>query len=114
MLLLLTGSGDAFGVHACPHHDAVSQAAMAQAGHAGMHGHGAGHDAPADAEDHGACTCLGACFTATAAPLPRAVLLPVARVVSVSTPATSTVALPRRGRLPYVLPYATAPPVRLA
>lgn len=118
MLLLLTWSGDAFGTHACSHHDAIGKPGTAA--HAGMPEHG-GHATPdhgkpgqGSPEHGGACTCLGSCLTGTAAPLPSAAVLPVAFVVSVPVVAIPATTRHRPARLAYILPYATAPPVRLA
>jgi hypothetical protein len=122
IVLLLNGSVDAFGVHPCPHHDAVAHApqaasGMAESGHHGAHGHGGAHHAPTPDEPGGhaeTCTCLGSCLTGTGAPLPDPPVLPAAPVTRVRPAriAGDVAVLP--GRLPYLLPYATAPPVRLS
>lgn len=118
IVLLLNGSADAFGVHPCPHHDAVGHAPPAAAA---QHGHGAPHGgmdhAPAGGEQSGhgsSCTCVGSCLMGTAAPLPRTAVLPAATVVVAPFVGVSGDAAVLPGWLPYRLPYATAPPARLA
>lgn len=116
LVLLLNWSGEAVGAHACAHHDAIRRPA-AEA-HAGMHGGGrqahGGHDTDAHAEHGGSCTCLSSCMASSAAPLPTAAVLPVAHVAQVDSPVPAAETTPLPGRLPYVLPYATAPPARPA
>ncbi len=112
MLLTLTWAGDAGGLHPCPHHSpaAAPAAVEARADHGASHGAHApppGHDT----QEHGACTCVGSCI-ACAVDLPptaREVRVRVASEFSASAPLpTDTPALPER--VPYLLPYATAPP----
>ncbi|HEU4884639.1 MAG TPA: hypothetical protein VFT45_20455, partial [Longimicrobium sp.] len=79
-LFLLSGAGDAFGAHPCPHHaaigapstvvsPAVDAPAAAHEGHAEHHSAPA---APAEHDGHDACTCVdGVCpVSAGPAPLP--------------------------------------------
>lgn len=118
LVLLLNGSVDAFGVHACPHHDAISHAAPSAraADDGGADGHHAAHppDAPAPDGHGGSCTCVGSCVLGTAAPIPQPVVLPAVAALATqqSSPVDDSPVL--AGRRPYVLPYATAPPARLA
>jgi len=116
IVLLLNGSVDAFGVHPCPHHDAVAHAPASPVDRGDAHGHGSAHQSSPESQDghDGSCTCLGSCVLGTAAPLPEPAVLRVAPIaVSRRAPQRDeTVVL--SGRRPYVLPYATAPPARLA
>lgn len=132
MLLLLSGAGDAFGAHACPHHDAIvapgyassvadavdASSSMdaadavphgAHASHAGTPApeHGDGHDG------HEACTCGGVCpVSAGPAPLAGRALLHVPLVLPYAAPAAhpDPTGLPSR-LTPYLLPFAQAPPL---
>lgn len=119
VLFLLSGAGDAFGAHACPHHAAIGvpahDGASAQEGAAGHHGHVA-HDptpaAPAEHDGHAACTCGGVCPVSTGvAPLAAPATLHLAILVSTAAPAArpDDAALPSR-LLPHLLPFAQAPP----
>jgi len=107
----------------CPHHDAVPGGAVAAdepAGHGAPHHGEAAADADlgeahpghgADAE-HGVCTCLGACQTASAVSLPA----PSIAVVLLRLPQAPARPLPdaplpaRAVAQPHSIPYATAPP----
>lgn len=113
---------DAFGLHACPHHDALPEAARHEAPPA-LHG-GEGHDgathASADAHapaedghgDHGPCTCVGTCQVqpqssaiASEAAAPSLAGHPVTRG---EAEVVRREALP--GRPSFLLPYAHGPP----
>jgi len=123
-LFLATGAADAYGLHRCPHHDGLPGAAGVEPAHAAgvgqahaasgdrhaagaepAHGGGAGqHD------EHGPCTCIGACGVASAA-------LPVhgsgvQRFDPLQTSAPGAVAYRLAPSLDrdYLLPYANAPP----
>jgi hypothetical protein len=111
MLFLLSGAGDAFGAHACPHHAAIAAPdyAVQAADHSDHHaspGQPAGHDG------HEACTCAGLCpVGAGPAPLaaPWVVRLPL------DLPYAAPAALPDPTGLPsrlaaHLLPFAQAPP----
>ena len=108
----------------CPHHDAVpggvAEAADEPAGHGESHhgehaagtglgdpqpGHGAGGE-------HGACTCMGACHTATAVSLPTpSIAVVLLRVPHAPARPLSDAPLPARAvAQPHSIPYATAPP----
>ncbi|HYH82875.1 MAG TPA: hypothetical protein VEX86_23985 [Longimicrobium sp.] len=112
LFFLFTWTGEALGVHGCPHHDAVPAAAAAQAEH-GHHGMQAGeHDAPAP--EHGdshACTCQGTCPSVIGGALP-----PVGDSWRrVAPAAVSQAAAPRAASIvprlvPFFLPYGQAPP----
>ncbi|MET0399372.1 MAG: hypothetical protein ABW277_21460 [Longimicrobiaceae bacterium] len=121
LLLLFTWTGDAVGLHPCPHHSAVARAGGGPAAGAGHGAHpehdpaasaAAEHDrAPADHGAHGGCTCVGCC--------PAGVALPVFAVpfcdVGDAVPAASVAVADRGTGLPdrfppFVLPYGLAPP----
>lgn len=127
-LFLLSGAGDAFGAHPCPHHAAIAapaafaapaaSAADASVAHApadAHHGHAADHSAPAgpaEHDEHDACTCADVCPSgAGAAPLPRSRFsdLPVPVTSPAPVARTDDATLPSR-LLPHVLPFAQAPP----
>lgn len=115
-VFLLAAAGDAFAQRACPHHRGAAEGhAVEVARHGGAdHAH---HHAPAgtgghDAEHEG-CTCLGACqpaggaaFRAADAAVLRTAPESFLRIVP-----PSAVAEGARAPIPYVLPYALAPPV---
>lgn len=117
LLLLFTWTGDAVGLHPCPHHSAVVRAdggAAAPAGHGAHAEHAAAaeHDrAPAAHGAHGGCTCVGCCPAGVALPTFAAacreagVVVPAAPVASVDRGA----GLPDRFP-PFTLPYGLAPP----
>ena len=106
LLLLLSSSADALGLHRCAHHDALPSAAQAETGH---HDH---HSAPADTDEpeHETCTCVGTCSvsTAVAAPLGSSVVLAPALhgAIGQSPPP----AVPQAQPAAHLLPYSTAPP----
>jgi hypothetical protein len=130
LAVLFVGAGaiDAYGLHRCPHHDAlpgeagIPAAAGQSAGHAAIHtgathtGGVPGQAAHGDASDeqghgeHGPCSCIGLCGAATAA-LPgfaaRALepLAITADAVSLRLTQSLTIA-----RADYLLPFANAPP----
>jgi hypothetical protein len=118
-VLLLSGAGDAFGAHPCPHHAAIAAPdhAVRGADHAAAdahHGHAAASEssAPAEHDGHDACTCGGVCPVSTgpaplaadltADPLVLAPAAPAARIAEAE-------ALPARFD-PHFLPFAQAPP----
>jgi hypothetical protein len=118
-LSLLSGAGDAFGAHPCPHHGAIGAPAQGESeaddgAAAAHHGHGA-HDAPAapaEHDGHDACTCGGVCPVGTGvAPLAVPAAVHLAVLVAAAAPAArpDDPALPSRW-LPHVLPFAQAPP----
>ena len=113
LLVLFSWTGDALGLHPCPHHSAV---ATAEGGHGGGHSHAAARDAAPSPEEegHAECTCVGSCPAGVALSVPAAssavAAAPLARA-EVSLRAAGT-ELPDRF-LPHVLPYGQAPPARL-
>lgn len=130
-----TGAVDAYGLHTCPHHDALPAAAQSDvetpdlhAGHAehataavpeahaqpahtspaasAVAGEGGAHD------DHGPCSCVGEC-SLTAPPAPGAAAHYTIAAPLVAAPAPQrTATQPRARTTPHVLPYANAPPHR--
>jgi hypothetical protein len=130
-LLFLFGgwSADAHDLHACPHHGlpvvaaGTDDAGARQAGsddqaehHHGAHGeaHAEAHPEPASGDEshgHGPCTCIGDCSGPPAAELPRSTG-PEAREPAsfADTEVPQSPVLPTQQLLPYVLPYALAPP----
>jgi hypothetical protein len=121
LLLLFTWTGDAVGLHPCPHHSAVARTGggpAAGAGHAAHPEHdpaavAAEHDrAPAEHGAHGGCTCVGCCPAGVALPVFAAACREAAAVL----PAAASVALADRGAglpdrfPPFALPYGLAPP----
>ncbi|HEX2210625.1 MAG TPA: hypothetical protein VHG93_23290 [Longimicrobium sp.] len=120
VLFLLSGAGDAFGAHPCPHHAAIAApaAVTGAADHAAPsahHGHAGHHPAPPAPEEHdghSACTCGGVCPVSTGpAPLPASPTRHLALLVSSAAPAArrEDPALPSR-LVPHFLPFAQAPP----
>jgi hypothetical protein len=121
VLFLLSGAGDAFGAHACPHHTAITapqsagQVAGAEhGGHAAHESHGPAAPADHDGHDgHDACTCGGVCpVSAGPAPLAAPGLVPVPPALLAEAPAAlpDGTALPPR-LLAHLLPFAQAPPL---
>jgi hypothetical protein len=118
VLFLLSGAGDAFGAHACPHHAAIAAPDYAApAAAADHHGHGA--DAPhgpahsAGHDGHAACTCGGVCpVSGGPAPLAAAVVLPLPLAPTDAAPAAhpDPTGLPARFSA-HLLPFAQAPPL---
>lgn len=130
VLFLATAARDALGVGGCPHHDGTLTGALhapdafAHIGHSpGAAAHHPAVHAVAGSDtslreggtpaDHGdVCTCIGTCHLAASAPLPGASIVAWQPV----EPATAEVATPESrlalpGPAPFLLPYATAPPL---
>lgn len=112
VLFLLSGAGDAFGAHPCPHHGAIAAPDFAVRG-ADHHGHAA-HDpaAPAEHDGHDACTCGGIC-PVSGGPAPLAA--PAIAFLLLAPPAAAPAAHPDPTGLPsrlaaHLLPFAQAPP----
>jgi hypothetical protein len=130
LAVLFVGAGaiDAYGLHRCPHHDALPgeagvPGARAQPdGHAAIHA-GAAHNGdvagpaahgdPTNEEghgEHGPCSCIGLCGAASVALPGFAARAPVplqvtADAVSLRLAQSLTIA-----RADYLLPFANAPP----
>lgn len=110
LLLLFTWTGDAAGLHPCPHHSAVPAEQEHAAG--AHHAHDADPGAPAGhGADHGACTCAGSCLGGAALPALDAVPgeVPLAAAPGRYAAAPDAAGLPDRFP-PFVLPYGHAPP----
>ena len=107
-LHLFAWTGDALGVHPCPHHSGIPAALMQPAmEHGGHHDHG---KAPAGHGTHDVCTCVSACPSSAPALLPDAApALQVAVVEQHPAPAHRAESVLSRTR-PYLLPYGQAPP----
>jgi|GEM_PF-521781 len=126
LLLLFTWTGDAVGLHPCPHHAPapVEERGGDPAGHGGHAAHGErsaheGHggaaaraDAPAHpADDHGACTCAGSCLGGAALPVLFETFGAAPDAYAPGRPSVvpDAAALPDRFP-PFLLPYGHAPP----
>jgi len=112
VLYLFGGAEHWLGVDPCPHHDAAFyEAGIVDAGDSGHHEHHGGTSEPSESEDHGPCMCVGPCATPPPVALPsttsHAIAVALERVES--QPAPSRDAAPLQF-LPYLLPYAHAPP----
>lgn len=130
VFLLFTGTGEALGMHPCPHHSYIEGAAAGAPVSEPASGHGehgaahAEHPAPPAAADgdhhaaadpaehpeHGTCTCLGGCP-------PLGLALPSGEGVEIAVPAPADVLRvrpegerPNASPIPFVLPYGHAPP----
>ena len=117
---------EGLGARHCPHHDAVPGGAVAAAeepaGQDGAPHHGdpaddagpgeahPGHGADAE---HGRCTCMGACQTASTVSLPPpSVAVVLLRLPQAPARPLSDAPLPARAvAQPHSIPYATAPPL---
>lgn len=119
-----TGAVDAYGLHSCPHHDALP-APVHDAGDdpahnvggdaaydAGAVHVGAPHGSGAHGDDHGPCSCVGECsITTPPAPVPtRHITIAASLTAAPSLQIAAT--QPRLRAVPHVLPYANAPPHR--
>jgi hypothetical protein len=108
-ILLLSGAGEAAGVHPCPHHSGIAAPAAAAGDH---HHHRGAHDrsAPAD-HDHAPCNCGGHCAPPLGLVLPPVAIIPVPSAVVDAARALRTGAEARPARhIPHLLPFAQAPP----
>lgn len=116
-LFLFTWTGEALGMHACPHHDAVpgamrlAHAAMAHGG--GHHAAQPSHDAPAPGHgERHACTCQGTCPSATGGALPahaQASVRVAPAAIAAAPRHDAGAILPRL--VPFFLPYGQGPPL---
>ncbi|HEU5209421.1 MAG TPA: hypothetical protein VFU06_08420 [Longimicrobiales bacterium] len=119
-----TGAADAYGLHSCPHHDALPETPHQQHAHRadaqaatvtshGQHSHDSADApaSPAEHDGHGPCTCVGECSSN-----PPAAPLEAAPVTVVASLATRHVVVPAQVQphactTPYLLPWPNAPPV---
>lgn len=109
VLFFLAWGGEAVGVHACPHHAGIHPVPGA---HAEMDHSGGDHHKP-DAPQHGECTCVSGCPSVAGSLLPvdiDAVGIQVAVALIGPRPFPPTESSTQLV-LPYVLPYAHAPPL---
>ncbi len=113
-IFLTSGAEHWFGFNPCPHHDAaLVVAGVSDGGTGDHHAHHAGSsEAPeSDSGDHGPCACIGPCASPAPTALPAAESGEVAgsfeRVEIAVSPPRDFV-LPQF--VPYLLPYAHAPP----
>jgi len=119
-LLLVASVGNALAVPACVghgagsgvrayearHHDGPSDGAVVADGE--LHGGAPAHEPRAD---HETCNCVGPCHVGPGAGVPGRGSIP--RVPASSpAPPLPTAAQLARAAVPYLLPYATAPPCR--
>lgn len=113
LLVLFAWTGDAVGLHPCPHHSALPTAADTADAGAADEDHGAHAPDPADHGEHGACTCVGCCPAGAALPAFAAALreTPILDGAPPSSLAGRATDLPARFP-PFVLPYGQAPPLR--
>jgi hypothetical protein len=120
VLFLLSGAGDAFGAHACPHHAAIAAPdyAVQAADHPDPHpSHGqptppVSHEEHDAHDGHEACTCAGLCPVG-AGPAPLATPWVVRQPLDL--PYAAPAAHPDPTGLPsrlaaHLLPFAQAPP----
>jgi hypothetical protein len=118
VLFVGTGAIDAYGLHRCPHHDALpaETAAAPSAGHGGAHAGGTHASAADEGEtenghgEHGPCSCIGLCGAASAALPVLAAGMPHAASVTFDAPAARPARAPSFTRADYLLPFANAPP----
>jgi len=116
-------ASDAYGLHSCPHHDALPGESVHAAGsEADIHHAAAEHtvvsdqvradaDGSPEHDGHGVCTCVGTCSAN-----PPSVPLESAHVTIAASLSTTSQFVPAYTRphartTPYLLPWATAPPV---
>lgn len=116
LLLLFGWTGDAVGLHPCPHHSAVpAPVASEHGGHAADHGDSAASArsdrTPADHREHGACTCVGNCPAGVALPVFAAPRCDAAAVQPTAAPSLADRGTGLPDRFPhFALPYGLAPP----
>jgi hypothetical protein len=111
---LSAGAGDAFGFHACPHHDRVPAEASHSAPYADVHG-AAGvqesHHGRAPEHGSGPCTCMGGACVSVALALPGVRMADAQMVAPVRRlPHRPAVVARSIVRSSYQHPFATAPP----
>jgi hypothetical protein len=123
VLFVGTGAIDAYGLHRCPHHDALPGDGYQQAegshgdeSHAAAHAAGAGGGAAAGAQgeqghdEHGPCSCIGLCGAASTAMPGAASATPRLALVTFDAPAARPAHTRADARTDYLLPFANAPP----
>jgi hypothetical protein len=114
---LATMGLDAFGAHRCPHHDAVPGEARASTSNAGHAEHGVAAEGEQDGahDSHGPCTCVGQCSMSGGVALAsRSARVQHAVPQGALGEVPSSQATLLRRSLPYLTPFATAPPSAFA
>jgi hypothetical protein len=109
---LLGGAEHSYGFDPCPHHDAALVEVLgvgAAEGHA--HHAGSSDSSESHADDHGPCSCVGPCAT------PAPIALPATPADAIAVAFESVEVSESRPRdfvpppfVPFLLPYAHAPP----
>lgn len=107
LLLLLSSSADALGLHRCAHHDGLPQEKQEQAAH---HGH---HGDSSDQQSSEGCTCVGTCSLSGVALAPTAASPHIVAVPTTLRAEVAAATLVRARVQPHLLPYSTAPPASL-
>ncbi|HEX6940209.1 MAG TPA: hypothetical protein VF158_12415 [Longimicrobiales bacterium] len=122
VVLAAAGASQAFGLQGCASHAAGAPGAHGAAAHAAghaahgpaspssVHAHGDDGAQPSHAGS-GVCTCLGACHGSAPTTLAAAPDAPFASARRVSRERIAETSIPAV-RLPFLLPYPTAPPSR--
>lgn len=111
---LVGGAEHWFGLETCPHHDAAfvgHGTAGAESSEQHAH-HGAPSEAPdSDSAEHGPCDCIGPCASPSPTALPVAASFAIAAGVErVETSVSSPRDFVSPQLVPFLLPYAHAPP----
>jgi hypothetical protein len=110
---LFGGAEHWFGLDPCPHHEAAVVGADGEAGSSGHHAHHSGSSEASEpgSEEHGPCSCVGTCAA------PPATALPVASTYAATVGIEHVEILASRAPelvapqfVPFLLPYAHAPP----
>ena len=116
LIFLFAGTAEGMGVHRCPHHDVLTGTAQAAELQGADAEHGAGHHAhTADtgAPAHENCTCMGACQPGGVATLPDGGSADLDLDATTDRHVTSWSPHSNRAALvPFLLPFANAPPSR--
>jgi hypothetical protein len=107
LLLLLSSSADALGLHRCAHHDGLPGARQEQAAHHGHHGDSSSH------QDSQGCSCVGTCSLSSVALAPARAATHVVAAPASTRVHVAAAALVRALWQPHLLPYSTAPPAAL-
>lgn len=116
LVFLFAGTAEGTGIHRCPHHDVLPGTTEAAALHGAADDHGAvhhAHTADTSAPTHESCTCMGACQPGGVATASKGGSAAIAfdsatnRQVNRWSPPAARAAL-----VPFLLPFANAPPTR--
>lgn len=107
LTFVLAGATGAAGARPCAHHDGMS----AEAAHVadGHDDHATSVPSETAPKGHGGCACLGDCAAASAVAIPEA-----PRSIMAETPVLATTRVhrsdPSYRHVPYLVPFAHAPP----